>query len=301
MLTYIGFDGISTLSEEVHNPRRNILLATVLVCLITGVLASVQVYAAQLVWPDNEIPRHGHRLRLRGRAGGWAGPFHDRQPRAAGGHDRLRLGRAPRPAAALRHGPRQRHPGASSAPSKPGTRIPATTSSSSARSRWSVAFTLSYQLGAELLNFGAFIAFMGVNLAALRALLVARGAERRLRNFLPPLLGFLICLYIWLSLRPTAKLAGALARRRHPVRRDQDPGIQAQPRVVRRANGISRSLGTPRALSPILPARARCDKTWSRFARQNLQTRVQNLHPLPGSGTPCCSCSTTSLVRRLQS
>ena len=29
------------------------------------------------------------------------------------------------------------------------------------------AFTVSYGLGAELLNFGAFIAFMGVNLAAL--------------------------------------------------------------------------------------------------------------------------------------
>ena len=52
VLTYIGFDGISTLSEEVHNPRRNILLATVLVCVVTGVLASVQVYLAQLVWPD---------------------------------------------------------------------------------------------------------------------------------------------------------------------------------------------------------------------------------------------------------
>ena len=49
-LTYIGFDGISTLSEEVENPRRNILLATVLTCLITGVLASVLVYLAQLVW-----------------------------------------------------------------------------------------------------------------------------------------------------------------------------------------------------------------------------------------------------------
>ena len=38
MLTYIGFDAISTFSEEVENPRRNILLATVLVCVITGVL-----------------------------------------------------------------------------------------------------------------------------------------------------------------------------------------------------------------------------------------------------------------------
>src|SRR5581483_2882069 len=52
VLTYIGFDGISTLSEEVHNPRRNILLATVLTCLITGLLATLEVYAGQLVWPD---------------------------------------------------------------------------------------------------------------------------------------------------------------------------------------------------------------------------------------------------------
>src|SRR5579872_6887115 len=51
VLTYIGFDGISTLSEEVENPRRNILLATVLTCVITGVLASFEVYAGQLVWP----------------------------------------------------------------------------------------------------------------------------------------------------------------------------------------------------------------------------------------------------------
>ena len=29
VLTYIGFDGISTFSEEVENPRRNIMLATV--------------------------------------------------------------------------------------------------------------------------------------------------------------------------------------------------------------------------------------------------------------------------------
>jgi hypothetical protein len=49
-LTYIGFDGISTLSEEARNPRRDILLATVLTCLITGILAAVLVYSAQLVW-----------------------------------------------------------------------------------------------------------------------------------------------------------------------------------------------------------------------------------------------------------
>src|ERR1035441_4292645 len=51
VLTYVGFDGISTLSEEVENPRRNILLATVFTCLFTGVFSGLQIYAGQLVWP----------------------------------------------------------------------------------------------------------------------------------------------------------------------------------------------------------------------------------------------------------
>ena len=38
---------------------------------------------------------------------------------------------------------------------------------------------MSYDLGAELLNFGAFIAFMGVNLVRARPLLVAGGEEDR--------------------------------------------------------------------------------------------------------------------------
>ncbi|HYU45229.1 MAG TPA: APC family permease, partial [Terriglobales bacterium] len=54
VLTYIGFDGISTLSEEAENPRRNILLATVLTCLVIGILSAVEVYAAQLVWPASQ-------------------------------------------------------------------------------------------------------------------------------------------------------------------------------------------------------------------------------------------------------
>src|ERR1700722_15793678 len=51
-LTYIGFDNISTLSEETIEPEKNILRATVLVCLLTGVIAAIEVYAGQLVWPD---------------------------------------------------------------------------------------------------------------------------------------------------------------------------------------------------------------------------------------------------------
>jgi hypothetical protein len=58
VLTYIGFDAVSTLSEEAENPRRNILMATVLVCLITGLLSGHEVYAAQLVWGSKPFPRN---------------------------------------------------------------------------------------------------------------------------------------------------------------------------------------------------------------------------------------------------
>jgi putrescine importer len=51
-LVFIGFDGVSVLAEEVKNPRRNVLLASVLVCVFTGLFSGLQVYLAQRVWPD---------------------------------------------------------------------------------------------------------------------------------------------------------------------------------------------------------------------------------------------------------
>jgi amino acid transporter len=51
-LVFIGFDGVSILAEEVKNPKRNVLLASVLVCVFTGLFSGLQVYIAQRVWPD---------------------------------------------------------------------------------------------------------------------------------------------------------------------------------------------------------------------------------------------------------
>jgi putrescine importer len=51
-LVFIGFDGVSILAEEVKNPRRNVLLAAVLVCIVTGLFSGLQVYLAQIVSPD---------------------------------------------------------------------------------------------------------------------------------------------------------------------------------------------------------------------------------------------------------
>lgn len=56
-------------------------------------------------------------------------------------------------------------------------------------------------------RFGALIAFMGVNAAAFKRFYL-RGT-RALGNLLPPLAGFAVCLYLWLSLRGPAMIAGS--------------------------------------------------------------------------------------------
>ena len=181
VLTYIGFDGISTLSEEAENPRRNILIATVLTCVVIGLLSAVEVYIAQLIWPASEhFPNVGYRVRLCGRARMGAAVLHCGR-HAAAREFRLGHGRANRRgAAAVRHGPEQRaaevvfwrgRPEASRATEQCVLRR---------RDRAGRLLLSSYGRGAEMLNFGALIAFMGVNAAAFVALFRARGREENL-------------------------------------------------------------------------------------------------------------------------
>lgn len=209
VLTYIGFDGISTLSEEVENPRRNILLATVLTCLFTGVLASLEVYAAQLVWPTGQAfpDVDTAYVHVAGHAGGlWL--FHlvnlTLLVATIGSGTGAQLG-----AARLLYGMGRDNaiPKAFFGYVDPKRRIPRNNVLFTGGLALVGAFVLSYQLGAEMLNFGAFIAFMGVNLAAFVRYWVR--TDRRLRYFFPPLAGLLICFYIWLNLRWQAKLAGS--------------------------------------------------------------------------------------------
>jgi putrescine importer len=215
VLTYIGFDGISTLSEEAENPRRNILWATVLTCVVIGVLSAIEVYAAQLIWPASQPFPNEDTAFVFVAARAWAPLF------AIVGFTLLvanfgsgmgaQLG-----AARLLYGM-----GRSSALPKsffgavdPKRHVP----------RNNVIFVgfvaligallvsygvFSYGLGAEMLNFGALIAFMGVNLAALMRYYF-RGSEKKITDLLPPVFGFLVCLLLWLNLSRPAKIAGAI-------------------------------------------------------------------------------------------
>jgi amino acid transporter len=209
VLTYIGFDGISTLSEEAHNPRRNILLATVLTCLVTGVLASAEVYAAQLVWPSNTGFHDTDTafVEVAGKAGGKLmyvivnfSLLVATVGSGAGSH--LAAGRL-----LYGMGEDDAIPKRFFAAVSPRTHIPRNNILLIGALVLIGAFLLSYELGAEMLNFGAFIGFMGVNIACFVRFYV-RSERKNILDAVLPLLGFLICFYIWLSLGRTAKIAG---------------------------------------------------------------------------------------------
>jgi len=210
VLTYIGFDGISTLSEEAENPRRNILLATVMTCLVIGLLSAVEVYVAQLIWPAVEkfpdldtayvyvaarawkplFPIVGFTLLLANFGSGMGAQI---------GAARLLygMGRSNALPKSFFGVVDERH------------RIPRNNVVFVGAVALLGAFLLSYERGAEMLNFGALIAFMGVNFAAFLRYYV-RAQEKKLTNLVPPVLGFFICLALWLNLSRPAKLYGSI-------------------------------------------------------------------------------------------
>jgi amino acid transporter len=231
-LTYIGFDSISTLSEEAIDPNRNILRATVLTCLLTGVLAALECYAGQLVWPDfRQYPDLDTAyVFVAGRAGGkvlFTVVNATLLLATIGSGTAAMLG-----SARLIYGM-----GAAGAlPSTfayvaPRSGVPSRNVLVCGAVALLGAWAISYQLGAEMLNFGAFLAFIGVNASAFRHYYL-RDAKRPLGQALVPFTGGAVCLYIWWSLRWQAKLAGfawlalgaayfAISRRFRPVGRNR--------------------------------------------------------------------------------
>jgi len=210
VLTYIGFDGISTLSEEAENPKRNILLATVLVCVITGILSALEVYAAQLVWGPKPFPPQmvESAFPLVARQAGGFFLFHLVNFTILIANVGSGMG-SQLAAARLLYGMGRSNaiPRGFFGAIEPKRHIPLNNIALIGAFALLGSFLVSYERGVELLNFGAFIAFMGVNAAAFFRYF-ARADQKRWANLAIPALGFGICFFIWLNLSQAAKLAG---------------------------------------------------------------------------------------------
>ena len=203
-LTYIGFDSVTTLAEDVHNPRRNVLLAVVLVVIITALLSGAQVYLAHLVWPDYATYPNAETafMDVYGRVGG-APLFHAMglvlivacfgsalSGQVAASRILFGMGRdgvLPRALARVNL--------------KRGTPVVGLIAIG----------VLNFEKASEVLNSGAFAAYMAVDLAAFWQFYRHGGPSRRFwRDAIAPLAGLVSCLAIWLSLPRLALTVGAL-------------------------------------------------------------------------------------------
>ena len=210
VLSYIGFDGISTLSEEAENPRRNIMLATVLTCVVIGILSAAEVYVAQLVWPATEPFPNPDTAYVWAAARMWGPLFTIVGVTLVVANFGSGMG-AHIGAARLLYGMGRSNalPRSFFGAIDPRHQVPRNNVIFVGVLALIGSFFLTFGRGIELLNFGALIAFMGVNAAAfVRYFLHAE--EKKVWNFIPPVLGFLICFALWLSLSRPAQILGGL-------------------------------------------------------------------------------------------
>jgi amino acid transporter len=219
-LTYIGFDGVTTLAEDVQNPKRNVLLAAVLVCLFTGVFGGLEVYLGQRIWPDyHSFPNLETAFMDVCRRVGGAVLFHGMGTilivAALGSALTGGLG-----AARLLFGmgrdnvlPRRIFGHLSPGSSTPTYNILIIGILSLAAAVALDFYGNAYEHAGELLNFGAFLSFMGVNLATFWqfAVVPATGYKRRIvPDAVLPLIGFLFCGLIWWNLNRLAWTVGLI-------------------------------------------------------------------------------------------
>ena len=220
VLSYIGFDAVSTLSEEVKNPRRNILLATVLLCVIAGLLSGLEVYAAQLLWGSKPFPSDQveSAFAIVSRQAGGIALFQivnftllianmgsGMGAQLAAGRLLYGMGRGNALPAKIfgviepkRHVPRNN------------ILLVGAFALLGAGILEYFASKLgggAYEIGAQALNFGAVIAFMGVNAASFIHDL-RPGGSRNPVVLAMPVLGFLMCGFVWLNLSRAALILG---------------------------------------------------------------------------------------------
>jgi putrescine importer len=213
-ITYIGFDGLTTLAEDSVNPKRDMVVATVVVVLITGLLSVVELYFLHRVLPDwrSADPDTSYLdvMRIVGGPALFTTFLVVMSASQFGSGFGVQVN-----VARLLYGmgrdnvlPRQLFGYLSPARKNPSRNILFV---------GVVAFIgtllIPFEHALDLLNFGAFLGFMGVNVATVWSYYV-RPPVSHVRGFLPdlalPFLGFLGCLIFWVGLPDRAKIVGGV-------------------------------------------------------------------------------------------
>ncbi|MDR1067675.1 MAG: APC family permease [Clostridiales Family XIII bacterium] len=208
--SFLGFDSITTMSEEAIRPKKDIGRAAFIACLAGGLIFIAQAYVAQLVWPDAtsfetadtalfEVANLAGGAVLAGLytfavilstlTAGIAGQSSAARVMFGMGRDEA----LPKKFFTWLH-PRLKTP-------IPNILIMAVIGVVG-------SVTLDLTLVAEMMNFGGLFGFMCVNLSVIVWFFFKKKERRVFAYLILPLLGLLICAYLWVHLSKTAFIVG---------------------------------------------------------------------------------------------
>ncbi len=214
VFSFIGFDGVTTLSEDAKNPETDIWRATVLTCFVCGGLFVLQSYLGQMLWPDYTTfsPVETAFMDISRRAGGASLFYFISFVLVVAGVSSAITGQASASRMLCGMGRDRLLPYRIFGYVHPKLGTPIYSVLLMGGLQLAGAMLLKFGEAAEMVNFGAFIGFMAVNLAVIRHYFVRlenRKGTFFWYNLASPALGCGFCFYIWLNLSRFSLKLGA--------------------------------------------------------------------------------------------
>jgi len=208
--SFLGFDSITTMSEEALHPKKDIGRAAVIACLAGGIIFILQAYMAQLLWPDYatfsnpdtalfDVAHVAGGAALSGFytfavilstfTAGIAGQSSAARVMFGMGRDQA----LPKKFFTYLH---------------PKFKTPILNILIMAAIGIVGSLCLDLTLVVQMMNFGGLLGFMLVNLSVIVYFFFRRKERRALKYLIFPAVGFCICLYLWANLSHTAFIVG---------------------------------------------------------------------------------------------
>jgi putrescine importer len=209
-LSFLGFDAVSTLSEEAKDAKRSVPRAIMIATIASGIIFIVLSYVSQLVFPSNKFADvDSGSLDVMTTAGGHFLNAFFTAAYVAGA-----LGSAITSQASVarilyamgRDGilPRKLFGYVSAKFSTPVYAILVVSVISL------LAIVIGLDILAQVVSFGALVAFSAVNLTVIKHYFVDEGDKNVLNNLILPVIGFLLTVWLWTSLSGMALTIGLI-------------------------------------------------------------------------------------------
>ena len=210
VLSYLGFDAITTLSEEAHESSRNIGTAIIIACVLQTVLYFGVAYFGDLIAPDHTALKNPDTafFEMAFKVGGSALQTFITLVIIVSGASTALAGQSAASRLLYGMGRDRMIPAGFFAYLHPKFKTPTYSILFMGIVGVAGALTISMANLSEMVAFGGLFGFICVNLSVISHFYVRCRSGRFVRHLLVPLLGMCVCAYIMIGMSPLAKIVG---------------------------------------------------------------------------------------------